>query len=85
MGTVPHALIAAYGGDTVSAAHALAGRFAGELDVTVLVDYDNRSVSTALDEARALGDRLWGYVWTRGRISWTPTCARVWARGLRPG
>jgi len=60
VGTVPHALIAAYGGDTVSAARAFAGRFAGELDVTVLVDYDNRSISTALDVARALGDKLWG-------------------------
>ncbi len=60
MGTVPHALIAAYGGDTVSAARAFASRFAGELAVTVLVDYDNRSVSTAVEVARALGDKLWG-------------------------
>ncbi|MDE3024561.1 MAG: quinolinate phosphoribosyl transferase, partial [Acidobacteriota bacterium] len=28
--------------------------------VTVLVDFENSSVATALDVARALGDRLWG-------------------------
>jgi nicotinate phosphoribosyltransferase len=42
VGTVPHSLIAAYGGNTV------------------LVDFDNDSVRTALDVARALGPRLWG-------------------------
>jgi len=60
VGTVPHALIAAYGGDTVRAATAFAERFADELRVTVLVDFDNDSVATALAVADALGDRLWG-------------------------
>src|SRR5205807_1305501 len=60
IGTIPHALIAAYGGDTVRAATAFARRFAGEVNVTVLVDFENRSVSSALDVADALGDRLWG-------------------------
>ncbi len=60
VGTVPHGLIAAYGGDTVRAATKFADRFAGEMNVTVLVDFVNDSVRTALDVAQALGDRLWG-------------------------
>src|SRR4051812_17609091 len=60
VGTVPHALIAAYGGDTVAAATAFADRYAGEMNVTVLVDFDNDAVNTSLAVAEALGDRLWG-------------------------
>ena len=60
MGTVPHALIAAYGGDTVAAARAFAGRYAGQMNVTVLVDFDNDSVATAVAVADALGGDLWG-------------------------
>jgi nicotinate phosphoribosyltransferase len=60
VGTVPHALVAAFGGDTVAAAEAFAQRFAGELNVTVLVDFDNDSVGTALAVADRLGDALWG-------------------------
>jgi nicotinate phosphoribosyltransferase len=60
VGTVPHGLIAAFGGDTVAAARAWADRFAGEMNVTVLVDFENDSVRTALEVADALGDRLWG-------------------------
>ena len=56
----PHGLIAAYGGDTVAAARAFADRFADEMNVTVLVDFENDSVRTALEVADALGDRLWG-------------------------
>jgi nicotinate phosphoribosyltransferase len=60
MGTVPHGLIAAYGGDTVRAARKFADRFADELHVTVLVDFENDSVRTALEVADGLGPRLWG-------------------------
>jgi nicotinate phosphoribosyltransferase len=60
VGTVPHGLIAAYGGDTVAAARAWADRFADEMNVTVLVDFENDSVHTALEVADALGERLWG-------------------------
>ena len=60
MGTVPHALIAAFGGDTVAAAEAFAGKYANEMNVTVLVDFENDSVRTALEVAEALGDDLWG-------------------------
>jgi nicotinate phosphoribosyltransferase len=60
IGTVPHSLIAAYGGDTVAAAQAFAARYHGEMNVTVLVDFENDSVRTAVEVARALGDRMWG-------------------------
>jgi len=60
VGTVPHSLIAAFGGDTVAAARAWADRFADEMNVTVLVDFENDSVRTALEVADALGERLWG-------------------------
>jgi nicotinate phosphoribosyltransferase len=60
VGTVPHGLIAAFGGDTVAAARAFADRYADEMNVTVLVDFDNDSVKTAVEVADALGDKLWG-------------------------
>jgi len=60
IGTVPHALIAACGGDTVLAARTFAAWAPEDMNVTVLVDYENDSVATALDVARALGPRLWG-------------------------
>jgi nicotinate phosphoribosyltransferase len=59
IGTVPHALIAAYGGDTVLAATEFADRYGDEMNVTVLVDFENDSVRTSLEVARALGHRLW--------------------------
>ncbi|HEY9227551.1 MAG TPA: hypothetical protein VIP11_12930 [Gemmatimonadaceae bacterium] len=59
VGTIPHALIAAFGGDTVKAAKRFAETFETE-DVIALVDYDNDSVKTALELARELEGRLWG-------------------------
>jgi nicotinate phosphoribosyltransferase len=60
VGTVPHALIAAYGGDTVAAARAFADRYRGQTNITVLVDFENDSARTALEVAEALGEHLWG-------------------------
>jgi nicotinate phosphoribosyltransferase len=60
MGTVPHGLIAAYGGDTVKAAKVFAKHYYGEMNITVLVDWENDSVNTALAVASALGPQLWG-------------------------
>lgn len=60
IGTVPHALIAAYGGNTVLAASKFAEWAPPDMRVTVLVDFENSSVATALEVARALGERLWG-------------------------
>src|SRR3989475_8368249 len=59
-GTVPHALISAYGGNTVLAATKFADWAAPDMNVTVLVDFENDSVRTALEVADALGDRLRG-------------------------
>jgi nicotinate phosphoribosyltransferase len=60
IGTVPHGLIAAYGGDTVKAAKVFAERFHDEMNITVLVDFENDSLRTALEVAEALGPQLWG-------------------------
>jgi nicotinate phosphoribosyltransferase len=60
IGTVPHALIAAYGGNTVLAATKFAESASEDVNVVVLVDFENDSVRTSLEVARAMGDRLWG-------------------------
>ncbi len=60
VGTVPHALIASYGANTVLAATKFAEWAPDDLNVVVLVDFENDSARTALAVARALGDRLWG-------------------------
>ena len=60
IGTVPHGLIAAYGGDTVKAALKFAAHFHHDMNITVLVDFENDSVATALEVAEALGPKLWG-------------------------
>jgi len=58
-GTVPHALIAAVGGDTVRAV-TLFGDTYPEVALVALVDFDNDCVGTSLKCSEALGDRLWG-------------------------
>ena len=60
IGTVPHSLIAAYGGNTVLAATKFAEWAPPDFNIVVLVDSENDSVRTALEVARALGPRLWG-------------------------
>ncbi|MDP9265525.1 MAG: quinolinate phosphoribosyl transferase [Chloroflexota bacterium] len=76
LGTVPHALIAVYGGDTTLATlkfdehinrapevigHLTAkGTLEGHVSVTSLVDFRNDVVNTSLGVAHALGQRLWG-------------------------
>ena len=60
MGTVPHALIAAYNGDTVLATRKFAERIEPDVQVISLVDFENDCVRTSLEVARALGPRLWG-------------------------
>ena len=60
VGTVPHSLIAAYGGNTVLAATKFAEWASDDFRITVLVDFDNDSIGTAIAVAEALGDRLWG-------------------------
>jgi nicotinate phosphoribosyltransferase len=60
VGTVPHALIGSYGANTVLAATKFAENADPDINITVLVDFENDSVGTALEVARALGPRLWG-------------------------
>jgi nicotinate phosphoribosyltransferase len=60
LGTVPHALIAAYDGDTVRATQKFAQHIDPAVNVISLVDFDNDCVTTSLRVARALGPRLWG-------------------------
>ncbi len=60
VGTVPHALIAAYGGDTVLATRKFADHTDPEVKLVTLVDFENDSVRTSLEVARALGSRLYG-------------------------
>jgi nicotinate phosphoribosyltransferase len=60
IGTVPHALIAAYGGDTILAATRFADSAPPETNIVVLADFENDSVRTSLEVAHALGPRLWG-------------------------
>jgi nicotinate phosphoribosyltransferase len=60
VGTVPHGLIAAYGGDTVAAARDFCRRFGNDVNVVVLVDFHNDSVGDAVAVADALGEQLWG-------------------------
>jgi nicotinate phosphoribosyltransferase len=59
-GTVPHALIAAYDGDTVLATEKFAQYTDPAVQIITLVDYQNDCVRTSLECARALGAKLWG-------------------------
>jgi nicotinate phosphoribosyltransferase len=60
VGTVPHSLIASYGGDTVAAGRAFAARYRDRVNVVVLVDFHDDSAGDAVAVAEALGDDLWG-------------------------
>lgn len=63
MGTVPHALIAACGGDTALAAIRFALRYGKDMNISVLVDYDNNCANTAVEVAKAMRSMdlpLWG-------------------------
>jgi len=60
IGTVPHALIAAYHGDTALATRKFAEYMDPEVQIITLVDYENDCAATSVEVARSLGDRLWG-------------------------
>jgi len=57
---MPHALIAATGGDTVAAARRCAEQVTEGMELIVPVDYGNDATRTAVEVARALVGRLWG-------------------------
>ena len=60
IGTIPHALISSYGGNTVLAATKFAEHIDEDVNIVALVDFENDSVGTSLEVARALAERLWG-------------------------
>lgn len=60
IGTVPHALIAAYGGDTILASQKYLEHMPDEMRLVTLVDFENDCVRTSLELADALGPRLHG-------------------------
>lgn len=60
VGTIPHALIAAFKGDTVKATKAFVKHVDPSIDLIALVDYDNDSVGTAIAIAKVMEGRLWG-------------------------
>lgn len=88
VGTVPHGLIAAFGGDTVAATEAFARQMPAHVRVISLVDFTNDCVGTALAVARALGDRLYGVrVDTSGNLvdrSVLPQMGEFDPRGVNP-
>jgi len=59
IGTVQHALIAAYNGDTVLATRKFAEYIDPAVQIITLVDYENDCVRTSLEVARAMDGRLW--------------------------
>jgi nicotinate phosphoribosyltransferase len=60
IGTVPHAIIAAYGGDTVLATRKFAEYMPDRVRLVTLVDFDNDCAGTAVAVAEVLGNRLYG-------------------------
>jgi len=60
VGTVPHAMIAAFGGNTVLASRKFADHMEPGIKLVTLVDFENDCVRTSLELAEALGDQLYG-------------------------
>lgn len=60
VGTIPHALIATFKGDTIKATRAFAKHVDSSVDLVALVDYDNDAVKTSIEVAKAMDGRLWG-------------------------
>ena len=60
LGTIPHALIASYKGDTVAATEAFDKYVDPSIARIALVDFDNDCVNTSLAVARKLGKKLAG-------------------------
>ena len=60
LGTIPHALIAAYSGNTLAATEAFDRHIDANVNRVALVDFDNDCGRTALEVARKFGPRLYG-------------------------
>lgn len=59
LGTIPHAMIVSYGGDTSLAVEKF-HQYLPYVNSIALVDFDNDCVTTSLECARRMGDKLWG-------------------------
>ena len=60
LGTIPHALIAAYSGNTLAATAAFDRHIDPKVNRVALVDFDNDCVRTSLEVARKFGPHLYG-------------------------
>ena len=60
IGTVPHGLIAAYGGNTVLASQKFLEHMNSDIRLVTLVDFENDCVRTSVELANALGPALYG-------------------------
>jgi nicotinate phosphoribosyltransferase len=60
IGTVPHGLIAAYGGDTIKASQKFREHMDPAIRLVTLVDWDNDCVRTSVELANVLGSSLYG-------------------------
>lgn len=59
MGTIPHAMIVSYNGNSALAAEKF-NHYYPEANTIALVDFENDCVKTSLEAARRLGEKLWG-------------------------
>jgi nicotinate phosphoribosyltransferase len=59
LGTIPHALIVVYGGDTALATEKF-HEYYPDIPAIALVDFHNNCVDDSLKTARRLGSKLWG-------------------------
>ena len=81
---MPHALIAAYGGDTVRATQKFAEHMPPSVRLVTLVDFENDCVRTSLEVAEALGDRLYGVRLDTSEMLVDQSLFRRWAASGRP-
>mgnify|MGYP003561865030 FL=1 len=88
VGTVPHGLIAAYGGDTVLAARKFLEHMSDDIRLVSLVDFENDCVGTSLALANALGSSLFGVRLDTSEMlvdrSMIPQMGRVKPTGVTP-
>lgn len=59
IGTIPHAMIVSFGGDSISAVEKFNQHYP-KVNTISLVDFDNDCVKASLEAARRLGEGLWG-------------------------
>ena len=84
VGTVPHSLIAAYGGDTVLAARKFADCAPADINITVLVDFDNTRSRPRSPSPASSGRACGACGSTPPSRSSTRRCGTSWATSSRP-